>query len=196
MGIFCYTVYSECIVLCLWKLCFKLYFHMFCWGQSTLSLKATEVCFRTEGNLIKIAVKKSMPNPPKNREEIHVFFLFQLNSKGWCVSRPMLYKKKKCWTSLALHGGKTTGFSEITETLPPPARQQWKQKRLVREEKREWPSWTNVPSKSHVCVPGTRAFMHLHACRRWGPGSRHLLLRQGNRGTAFPLLVAPSTLQW
>lgn len=24
---------------------------MFCWGQSTLSLKATEVCFRTEGNL-------------------------------------------------------------------------------------------------------------------------------------------------
>lgn len=43
MGIFCYTVYSECIVLCLWKLCFKLYFHMFCWGQSTLSLKVTEV---------------------------------------------------------------------------------------------------------------------------------------------------------
>lgn len=51
MGLFCYTVYSECIVLCLWKVCFKLYFHMFCWGQSTLSLKVTEVCFRTEGNL-------------------------------------------------------------------------------------------------------------------------------------------------
>lgn len=26
---------------------------MFCWGQSTLSLKVTEVCFRTEGNLLK-----------------------------------------------------------------------------------------------------------------------------------------------
>lgn len=58
MGIFCYTVYSECIVLCLWKLCFKLYFHMFCLGQSTLSLKATEV-LELKATWIKILSRKA-----------------------------------------------------------------------------------------------------------------------------------------
>lgn len=53
MELFCYIVYSECIVLVSVKSVFKLYFHMFSWGQSMFSLKVTGVlCFQTEGKLM------------------------------------------------------------------------------------------------------------------------------------------------